>query len=581
MKMKRMRVFTRAGETSSTAETNSFCWGLASKFSLRLSDYHPVRGLVLDKNVKELLALDPAAEKTASDCYLVGQIRSLFSKRKDLDLGADREAAALAAFMDAERLCSETRDIFRMRDEGTFCLYPRVAAVLHSAQRKIAQILGDVPPLSELEYRFSTGATSSIKKQEATAAVKLSRPLTCSVDMLPHSREILDDCPGWLVRDPIPDQCVYHAVEKNWKTHRGIAAEPTLNTFVQNAIGDYIRKRLQKFGVDLRYGQSLNRDAARRGSITGGSATLDLSSASDTVSKTIVLDLLPLGWVEFLSKYRAAFIKLPDGKMFLQSKFSSMGNGFTFPLETIIFYSLAKASAEAVGRGDEEVLCYGDDLIVPSEAFLLLSEVLTACGFRVNASKSYASGPFRESCGGDYFNGINVRPVYIKDRVSTCDLFVLHNWFYRNYDFEMCEHISSFLHPDVRLYGPDGYGDGHLIGDWEGRPYRARRGYGGLTFETYVSIPARVSQHADVQSYALYQASRLGKGLSHHLGEERDSWGHKFHEKFYSSDTFLEPADYQESHEGQEGVCSTSYVNSVTSGTVGWRRTKVYTFVRP
>lgn len=581
MKLKRMRVFTRAGETSSTAETNSFCWDLADKLALRLSDAHPVRGLVLSRSIKALLAHDPAAEQNASDCYLVGQIRSLFSKRKDLDLGVDREAAALAAFMDAERLCSETRDIFRMRDEGKFCFYPRVAAVLHSAQRKISRILGPVPSFSELEYRFSNGATSCIKKQEATAAVKLSRPLACSVDLLPYAREILGLCPGWSFREIFPDDCVYHAVEKNWKTHRGITAEPTLNTFVQCGQGDYIRDRLRRFGVDLQYGQALNKDAARRGSSTGASATLDLSSASDTVSKTIVLDLLPFDWFLFLSSTRASIVRFPDGTRMVQEKFAGMGNGVTFPLETVIFYSLAKASAEAVGRGDEEVLCYGDDLIVPTEAYLLLTEVLTACGFKVNLTKSYSSGPFRESCGGDYFNGTNVRPVYIKDRLGTCDLFVLHNWFYRNFDDEICNMILSFLSPSVRLYGPDGYGDGHLLGGWEGSGYRQRRGYCGQTFETYISVPERVSQRADVHSYALYQASRLGKGLSHHLGEEHRSWGHKFHDLFYSSDTFLEPANYQESFRGDDGVpFSTPYVNSVTTGTVGWKRTKVYTFER-
>jgi hypothetical protein len=39
---------------------------------------------------------------------------------------------------------------------------------------------------------------------------------------------------------------------------------------------------------------------------------------------------------------------------------------------------------------------------------------LEALGFQINQHKSFFEGPFRESCGKDFFRGFSVRPVYLK-----------------------------------------------------------------------------------------------------------------------------------------------------------------------
>jgi hypothetical protein len=266
-------------------------------------------------------------------------------------------------------------------------------------------------------------------------------------------------------------------------------------------------KRLAAFGVDIR-DQSLNQRRALEGSLTGALATLDLSSASDTISREIVYELLPLEWAELLNWGRSTTVELPNGETMVQAKFASMGNGFTFPLETLIFWGLAAACCDR----DSDASVYGDDIIIPSDKYADLTEVLRYAGFLVNAGKSFCNGPFRESCGTDYFRGIDVRPFYAKGWVNAQLLFVLHNFYVRELDFDRAKEVEDLIHPDVKLWGPDGYGDGHLIGDHpRERPQKHHdRGYGGYFFNTFTTkqrkdITPNVAGDFVLPSYTVYR----------------------------------------------------------------------------
>jgi len=91
-----------------------------------------------------------------------------------------------------------------------------------------------------------------------------------------------------------------------------------------------MKKRLGLFGVNLR-DQSVNQRYALLGSIDGSLATIDLSSASDTVSYALVMSLLPSGWFDLLDLFRSECVEVPGGVIELE-KFSSMGNAYTFEL---------------------------------------------------------------------------------------------------------------------------------------------------------------------------------------------------------------------------------------------------------
>lgn len=127
-------------------------------------------------------------------------------------------------------------------------------------------------------------------------------------------------------------------VPKNSKTDRVIAIEPLMNMYVQKGIGGAIRHSLRSVGINLN-DQTSNQRLAREGSLQGKLATVDLSSASDSVSLLLVEELLPPDWVAAIKLCRSPCGVLPDGSVINYQKVSSMGNGFTFELESLIFWA--------------------------------------------------------------------------------------------------------------------------------------------------------------------------------------------------------------------------------------------------
>jgi hypothetical protein len=95
-----------------------------------------------------------------------------------------------------------------------------------------------------------------------------------------------------------------------------------------------------------------------------------------------------------------------------------MGNGYTFPLQTVIFASAVRAVYQLMGFPSDcsrtQFGVFGDDIVVRREAYSFTCRMLAKLGFSVNVGKSFNSGAFRESCGHDYYRGYNVRGVYVK-----------------------------------------------------------------------------------------------------------------------------------------------------------------------
>lgn len=485
--------FSRWDQEASTADSNAFLLGLALRHANEISDAQQREHLIacITRNdVLSLCDLDFAyTTLSPSDSLHTRQIGAFFSKRADLDLGVNRREAAERKFIDAEELCRQTNTVFRKRARGEFLFSPRVESVLFRAQRKVAFILGDVPNLSDLQFRFGPGATTQVPKRTASTRRKLGEVYACSEDFVEFLPEFLGEFPHWTAmqtgdgpKTPVEihdGRLVF--VPKTAKVDRAVVVEPMLNSMFQLGVGDHIARRLRRVGIDIR-DQSRNQRLAREGSLTGALATLDLSSASDTVARELVYELLPVDWALFLEKGRTSHVVYQDYRFYVE-KFSSMGNGYTFPLETLIFYALAAACCEEGELGVVSV--YGDDIIVPSSRYDLLSEVLTATGFLLNSKKSFATGPFRESCGKDYHSGFDIRPCYIKTALAPRDLFRLHNFYMRTGYSELAAVVLTAIPPQLMLWGPDGFGDGHLIGGPPLRPCNRDKGWCGYVFDTY------------------------------------------------------------------------------------------------
>jgi len=111
-----------------------------------------------------------------------------------------------------------------------------------------------------------------------------------------------------------------------------------------------------------------------------------------------------------------------------------MGNGFTFPLETAIFASAVKAVYQLKGitprLGDartQNAAVFGDDIVVRKDCYDATIALLQRLGFSVNVTKSFNDGTFRESCGYDYYDGVNVRPVFVESLETPQDVYSAFN----------------------------------------------------------------------------------------------------------------------------------------------------------
>jgi hypothetical protein len=217
-------------------------------------------------------------------------------------------------------------------------------------------------------------------------------------------------------------------VPKSFKTLRSIATEPLLNGYLQKGIDIIMRRRLKAIaGIDLG-DRSFNQEMARLGSLGGSNpyCTIDLSSASDSMSIELVRDLLPYDWFDLLDRTRSHRYEY-RGASKRYHKFVSMGDGFCFPLQTLIFASVCHA-VSVVNGSPLDFRVYGDDIVVRQSDALVVLELLRFLGFRNNPDKTYIHGSFRESCGADWIGGLDVRPAYLNFRFTTnVDLFKFHN----------------------------------------------------------------------------------------------------------------------------------------------------------
>lgn len=212
-------------------------------------------------------------------------------------------------------------------------------------------------------------------------------------------------------------------VPKNRDISRCICTEPLLNMLFQQGIGTILTKRLRSFfNIDLRTQQDVNRRLAQVGSKSGSFGTIDLKSASDSISLGLFKTLIPKDQQPFFLRTRTGVTTLPGGENLDLHMVSSMGNAFTFPLQTAIFASLARACCNTLSI-PANIAVFGDDIIVPREAYDLTTRMLSIWGFRVNTSKSFNTGLFRESCGRDFFCGRDVRGVYLQTLLTDSDVY--------------------------------------------------------------------------------------------------------------------------------------------------------------
>lgn len=284
----------------------------------------------------------------------------------------------------------------------------------------VKMVLGRAPSLRQCCERGGWGPGSTVlrsRKDSVPEAKCSDRSITYRLAMALSNQGLHDCLPWWDAPWTLVPGNLMFTVPKNAKTLRTASAEPAINGWVQKGIGASIRKRLRKVGIDLN-DQTINQAIALFAQRFGYS-TIDLKGASNSIALEIIRLVLPADWMMLIEMSRSergcfenrADCLEPDAFWFDYEMVSSMGNGFTFELESLLFYCIARAA----GCHSDEVWVYGDDIIVPQVRVPKVVNALEIMGFSLNREKSFIEGLFFESCGVHVFNGCDVTPFYMKD----------------------------------------------------------------------------------------------------------------------------------------------------------------------
>lgn len=379
---------------------------------------------------------------TARETFLASQFVALIKKYPfpDPKLKPKAKAKAMDKFYAAERLCKRYNLKFRTPvSRGSI----RVNREAEQMRRWIRRVIGQKPNLPSIYAKCAFGPGASIGVGYATNLGRklLSEKWSITPSALPyalaalrtdqHFFELLQLVEGRPVcLDPEEFERSFRAklelvhynkvvtVPKTSLVDRTIAVEPLLNGYLQKGVDVYLRLCLKRVGIDLT-DQRRNQFLAYQGSLLDDPdpfCTIDLSSASDTISVGAARLLLPDEWYHFLDAIRSPAFKFESREPIRYSKFVSMGNGFCFPLETLIFASVCALYSEP-----KDFAVYGDDIVCRQSVAKKVLKTLWSFGFRHNPDKTFLEGPFRESCGADWYAGLNVRPLtldYELDKLS-------------------------------------------------------------------------------------------------------------------------------------------------------------------
>lgn len=375
--------------------------------------YNKIHGWLRSKSLHNLCDATSLFDPTLYTGHVLRvllQVEAFFKKNCIFSEETRCTQAAIESFDSAEWKCAETnRRLEDWEDSIHYQHILRMQEIISTALGDIDDFLVGIPS----HWKVTAGATRSMSRKNSFPNVRL----TLTPEASPLAAEIIKrwgEERGYRIKPKVTFFNRVEFVPKNWKTHRSIACEPEGNLLLQSGFDGYMRGRLRRhLGVNLS-DQFRNQELARIGSIDGQLATIDLSAASDTLSLNAVHLLLPEKWSKFLIGISSRLYERKCGNLserMRYHKFASMGNGTTFPVESLVF----AAACYAIGCTRELTAVYGDDIIVPVDKVHYLVSLLAYLGFDVNLDKSHFEGHYRESCGAHYYQGEEITPRYVRD----------------------------------------------------------------------------------------------------------------------------------------------------------------------
>lgn len=352
----------------------------------------------------------------------------------------------------------------------------------------IEYVIGAVPPSPDTwDMKHGPGAVAEVSRANKGSFRKIAPGLVKLCDTvsrdIPLGDATSDQPTGWIREDRdrwfrMPHAPRLHLTVEDMPTRvvtvpkdatkvRIISCEPAATQFVQQGIMSYMYRRLGRFPAISPLDQSRNRQLALRGSVTHEVATLDSSNASDNVRWLHVKKLFPADWVLLFDKLRTPSMQFPEGVVNITT-FAPMGSALCFPVELLVFASIAYASMRQLSLvadpksflARDDVGFFGDDVIVPEVVVDKYLHIAALMGIPINESKSCrGDARFRESCGLDCFEGSDVsivRPREVSNRRSAAAPMVLHaNRLFAHGFVVTAQALAKFVRVPVSLgYGP-------------------------------------------------------------------------------------------------------------------------------
>jgi len=359
-----------------------------------------------------------------------------------------RHQAGVAKWRTAERQNRKTNQRLQLYAEDTDFGWTTSSALFKLIRSFVSDALGPLSYPAVLSgSAFTNGASTRIRRGVTASIQKFGGDIELSESAVKHwlachSGTLLSDQNLRLV-----ESSILFTVSKTTDIDRVACKEPEGNALLQRAVGLHIASRLKRFRIDLS-DQTRNQRLARRASIReNGLATIDLSSASDTITRQLVIELLPFEWWSLLDDLRVKSARV-NGELHELEMFSSMGNGFTFELESLLFWCITRAVC-ALSQVRGTVSVYGDDIVAPSRVVPRLQRIFSFLGFTMNMKKTNWRGDFRESCGKHYYRGLDVSPFYIREKIRKRSHLVhilnqVLEWSGRGWGFFLDEELAVF-----------------------------------------------------------------------------------------------------------------------------------------
>lgn len=375
--------------------------------------------------------LRPTSEQQVAVIRCLRQVLLLLSKI-ELECSPDREGNAILAYQRTDDELDTSPESVPLRVQVAF--RELFSSFLNEIERELLEdpiFRGNHGPGAVADH---SGNNARWAKLQWTTRLEAVLPAESTLACNLH--DYMDQQYEWLTEEQEPPVRVV-TVPKTMKGPRVIAIEPAHMQYVQQGLFKLFTRILGSphfaplnatMGwMDQEPNRRLSRDWHNY-------ATIDLSEASDRVSLALVQALFepwPLTSAILLAS-RSERAKLPSGEIVTLKKFASMGSAMCFPVESMVFAAIAVAAKnltdEDYGRfhshraGWDAVRIpfrvFGDDIVVPKDWTPNLLAMLSLCGLKVNTSKSFWTGMFRESCGADWYAGYDVSVVKVRKTIT-------------------------------------------------------------------------------------------------------------------------------------------------------------------